>query len=120
MNYRAAAAPLRHAIRNCITEEETTRLIVNLEQAGAAVLERLGLRKVEVSTVERDLVDGVASVAQAVTGIPKVNGLLIGSHSIARKISGKHQRMPYQQFLYKEFLHAYKSKRLILGEDRSS
>lgn len=108
-NYRAEAAPLRVAIQECITEEDTARLMANLEQAGIAVLERLGLRKVDVSSVERDLMDGVASVASAVTGIPKVNGLLVGSHSIVRKMTGRNRRLPYQQFLYKEFLRAHKA-----------
>lgn len=56
--------------------------------------------------MERELVDGVSSVAEAVPGVPKVSGLWIGFRNAERRyvFSGE----PFQRFLYKEFVKAWK------------
>lgn len=68
--------------------------------------ERLGLRPVELSPVERELVASVASVSESVTGVPKVSGLWLGIRSLEKRyvFAGE----PFQRFLYKEFVKAWK------------
>ena len=60
----------------------------------------------ELSPVERELVGGVASVAESFPGVPKVSGLWIGIRSAEKRymFSGH----PFQRFLYKEFVKAWK------------
>jgi hypothetical protein len=104
--YRDRAQELRAAIERCVTAEDYLRLARDIEAVRQKLLERLGLRSVDLSPVERELVDGVASVTQAFPGVPKVSGLWIGVRSVEKKyvFSGE----PFQRFLYKEFVKAWK------------
>lgn len=104
--YRDRAQELRAAIERCVSAEDYLRLGRDLDAVRQKLLERLGLRSVELSSVERELVDGVASVTQAVPGVPKVSGLWIGVRSVEKRyvFSGE----PFQRFLYKEFVKAWK------------
>jgi hypothetical protein len=104
--YRVRAQDMRTAIENCVTAEDYLRLARDIEAVQQKLLERLGLRAVELSPVERELVDGVASVTQAIPGVPKVSGLWIGARSVEKRyvFAGE----PFQRFLYKEFVRAWK------------
>jgi hypothetical protein len=53
-----------------------------------------------------DLVNGVASVAESVPGMPKVSGLWLGARKASRQLMGSGTSV--QRFLYKEFAHAWK------------
>ncbi|WP_433826634.1 hypothetical protein ACQP2E_31650 [Actinoplanes sp. CA-015351] len=57
----------------------------------------------------RSLVDDVASVVQVATGVPKVAGLWFGTKAIGRQMAQfRIGGQPYQQFLYREFVRAWK------------
>lgn len=104
--YRERAADLRHAIQRCVTDEEYLRLARDVERVKKQLLERLGLRSVDLSPIERDLVTGVASVAEAVPGVPKVSGLWMAGRKIGKQVGGAGN--PVQRFLYREFVQAWK------------
>jgi hypothetical protein len=104
-DYRERAAALRRAVERCVTQEDYPRLVRDIDGARRALLERLGLREVELSPVERDLVDGVASVTEALPGIPKVTGLWLGARKAGRQLIGSGNSV--RRFLYKEFVHAW-------------
>ncbi len=106
LEYRDRAAGLRHAIEQCVGQEDYLRLVRDIDGAKRELLERLGIRQVEVSPVERDLVNGVASVAESVPGMPKVSGLWLGARKAGRQLMGSGTSV--QRFLYKEFAHAWK------------
>jgi hypothetical protein len=106
LEYRDRAAELRHAIEQCVSQEDYLRLVRDIDGAKRELLERLGIRQVEVSPVERDLVNGVASVAESVPGMPKVSGLWLGARKASRQLMGSGTSV--QRFLYKEFTHAWK------------
>ncbi|MBR7824675.1 hypothetical protein KDK95_00015 [Actinospica sp. MGRD01-02] len=105
--YRDRAAELRQAIIDCITDEDQIRFARDIEGVTRHLLERLGLRRVELSPLEQELVSSVASVAQAAPGVPKVSGLWVSARTIGkqRTFTGA---QPYQRFLYREFLDAWK------------
>lgn len=108
--YRHDAVDLRDAVERCVTDEDYLRLSRDLDEVKQQLLERLGLQRVEPSPLERELVDGVASVAQATVGVPKVSGLWFGTRTLGRKVKQfKMDGQPYQQFLYREFVRAWKS-----------
>lgn len=73
--YRRISRPLRDALERCMHDEDYLRLNRDIEVVRADLLERLGLRDVALSAVERELVDGAQSVAEALPGVPKVSGL---------------------------------------------
>ena len=105
-DYRAKSSDLRAAVARCVADEDFLRLARDIDSVRRQLLERLGLRQVTLSPVERSLVDGVASVAESFPGVPKVTGLWLGARSM-----GKHVRpagTPVQRFLYKEFVQAWK------------
>lgn len=104
--YRERARELRIAIEQCVTAEDYLRLVRDIDAVRRKLLERLSLRSVDLSPVERELVDGVASVAESVPGVPKVSGLWIGVRSAERRYIFSGQ--PFQRFLYKEFVKAWK------------
>jgi hypothetical protein len=58
--YRLRASDLRNAIAGCITEVDFLRFSRDVEEVKNQLLARLGLRQVELSQVERQLVEGVA------------------------------------------------------------
>lgn len=103
--YRERAHELRAAIEGCVTAEDYLRLVRDIKSVEQKLLERLGLRSVALSSVERELVDGVASVAKAVTGVPKVSAIWLGIRSIEKRYVFSGQ--PFQRFLYKEFVKAW-------------
>lgn len=105
-DYRQRSQELRFAIENCVTAEDHLRLVRDIGAVQQKLMERLGLRSVELSPVERELVDGVASVTQVVPGVPKVSGLWIGARSVQERYVFSGQ--PFQRFLYKEFVKAWK------------
>lgn len=104
-DYRARASQLRVAISSCLVEEDRARLVRDIEEVKFQLLERLGLRDVQLSAVERDLT-GAASVMEATVGLPKVSGIWLVSRAIGKRITFRGNQ--YQQFLYKEFLSAWK------------
>ncbi|MEV4615895.1 hypothetical protein AB0K43_25380 [Kitasatospora sp. NPDC049258] len=105
--YRTRAAALRHAVERCVTDEDQLRLARDIEGVKRQLLERLGLRRVEMSPVERELVDSVASVAEMATGVPVVSGLWFGARALGKQF-GFSGAQPFQRFLYREFVHAWK------------
>jgi hypothetical protein len=106
VDYRQKAAELRAAVARCVTDEDHLRLVRDIDGAKKQLLERLGLRKVVLSSVERELVNGVASVAESVPGVPKVSGMWIGARTIGKQVAAT--GTPVQRFLYKEFYQAWK------------
>lgn len=105
-DYRQKAADLRAAVARCVTDEDYLRLARDIDGAKKQLLERLGLRKVALSAVEQELVNGVASVAESVPGVPKVSGMWIGARAIGKQMTAT--GTPVQRFLYKEFYRAWK------------
>ncbi|MFV2020476.1 hypothetical protein [Micromonospora sp. LOL_023] len=106
LEYRRVSRPLRDTLERCIHVEDYLRLTRDIEVVRADLLERLGLRDVTLSAVERELLDGAASVAESIPGLPKVSGLWL----IARR-AGKQftpGNTPVQRFLYKEFIRAWR------------
>ena len=104
-DYKTRSAELRNAISQCLLEEDHARLTRDIEEVKYQLLERLGLRDVQLSPVERDLVKA-ASVAESTIGLPKVSGLWIGPRTVGKRMMFRGN--PYQQFLYREFLGAWK------------
>ncbi|QGN50893.1 hypothetical protein GKC29_20665 [Micromonospora sp. WMMC415] len=105
-DYREKAADLRAAVARCVTDEDHLRLARDISGAKRQLLERLGLRKVALSSVEQELVNGVASVTESVPGVPKVAGMWIGARAIGKQVSAT--GTPVQRFLYKEFYRAWR------------
>jgi hypothetical protein len=104
--YRDSAQELRSAIERCVTAEDYLRLVRDIDEVRHRLTERLGLRSVQLSPVERELVASVASVSESLPGIPKVSGLWLGVRSIEKRyVFGGD---PFQRFLYKEFVKAWK------------
>jgi hypothetical protein len=108
-DYRERSADLRQAIERCVTDEDYLRLMRDIDEAKKDLAERLGLRRPEPSAVEREIVNGVASVVEAVPGVPKVSGLWFGTKPLRRTVTGG--RNPVQRFLYREFMHAWRRAR---------
>lgn len=106
-DYRERAAELRQVIVACVTDEDQIRFARDIEGVTRHLLERLGLRRVELSPLEQELVSSVASVAQAAPGVPKVSGLWVSARTIGKQRSFAGAQ-PYQRFLYREFLDAWK------------
>jgi hypothetical protein len=105
-DYRERARELREAIERCVTDEDYVRLARDLDEVTRQLLERLGLRQVELSATERELVDSVASVVQVAPGVPKVSGIWFGARKLGKQLTFSGQG--YQRFLYREFLDAWK------------
>jgi hypothetical protein len=70
------------------------------------LLNKLGFREEKFSSVERELVNNVASVSQPVPGLPLVSGLWVGARMLGKRRA--HIGQPFQRFLYKEFFEAWK------------
>jgi hypothetical protein len=105
--YRDRAADLRAAVERCVTDEDYVRLARDIDGVKRQLLERLGLRRVELSAMERELVGTVASVAEATPGVPKVSGLWFGARALGKQF-GFAGAQPFQRFLYREFVDAWK------------
>ncbi|WP_181445208.1 hypothetical protein [Micromonospora endophytica] len=98
--YRNKAADLRAAVARCVTDEDYLRLARDINGAKRQLLERLGLRRVALSPIEHELVNGVASVTESVPGVPMVAGMWIGARTIGKQISptGTGATLPYREF----------------------
>ncbi|MFG2373800.1 hypothetical protein ACGFY9_20280 [Streptomyces sp. NPDC048504] len=105
--YRERAADLRHAVERCVTDEDQLRLARDIEGVKHQLLDRLGLRRAEMSAVEQELVNSVASVTQVATGVPAVSGLWFGARTLGKQFTFVGAQ-PFQRFLYKEFISAWK------------
>jgi hypothetical protein len=105
--YRDRAADLRTAVERCVTDEDYVRLARDIDGVKRQLLERLGLRRVELSAMERELVGTVASVAEATPGVPKVSGLWFGARTLGKQFAFTGAQ-PFQRFLYREFVDAWK------------
>jgi hypothetical protein len=105
--YRERTADLRMAVQQCVTEEDQVRLRRDIDKVTGQLLDRLGLRSVELSPVERELVDSVASVTQVTPGVPRVSGLWFGVRALGKRFTFPGAQ-PYQRFLYREFIGAWK------------
>ncbi len=103
--YRNKAADLRAAVARCVTDEDYLRLARAINGAKRQLLERLGLRKVALSPIEHELVNGVASVTESVPGVPMVAGMWIGARTIGKQISPTGTGAT---LLYREFYRAWK------------
>lgn len=109
-DYRDSAAELRETVMRCVTDEDLLRVVRDIDEVKEHLLDRLGLRRVETSAVERELVDDVASVVQMATGVPKVSGLWFGTRTLGKQVAQfRFSGQPYQQFLYREFMWAWKA-----------
>lgn len=104
--YRAGATELRRAIARCVTDEDFLRLARDIDSVRRQLLERLGLRPVALSATERELVETVASVAQAAPGVPKMSGLWFGVRAVGKQFAFTGQ--PFQRFLYREFVGSWR------------
>jgi hypothetical protein len=104
--YRHRAAELRLAVSRCISEEDTLRLKLDMAHVRDQLLERLGLKRTELNETERELVRGVASVADSAIGLPVVSPLLIGGRALGQRYAAPGNA--YQKFVYREFLGAWK------------
>jgi hypothetical protein len=105
--YRERAAELRQAVERCVTDEDYLRLARDIEGVKLQLLDRLGLRRAEMSAMERELVGSVASVTQVATGVPAVSGLWFGARTLGKQFAFVGAQ-PFQRFLYKEFVNAWK------------
>ena len=103
--YREDSLELREAVETCVSQEDYLRIARDIDGARQRLLERLGLQAVNMSPLERELVDGVASVAEAWPGVPKVSGLWVGARMVSSRLKPGN---PVQRFLYREFLNAWK------------
>lgn len=106
-DYRERATDLRRAVERCVTTEDYVRLARDIEDVKRQLLERLGFHRAELSAVERELVGSVASVGAAVTGLPVVSGLWFGARTLGKQFAHGGSQ-PYQRFLYREFVDAWK------------
>jgi hypothetical protein len=104
--YRARATDLRHAVSRCISEEDKLRLKLDIDHVCNELLQRLGLKSVEMNETERELVRDVASVADAAIGLPIVSPMLIGGRALSQKFAAHGNA--YQKFVYREFVGAWK------------
>jgi hypothetical protein len=107
-SYRAEATDLRNAIAACVTDEDHLYFARDMERVRNRLLDTLRLRQADPSPVERDLVESVASVVQSVTGIPVVSGLYFGVKGAGRGVARRLRGRPFEQFLYREFVRAWK------------
>jgi hypothetical protein len=57
--------------------------------------------------MERELVGTVASVAEAAPGVPKVSGLWFSARTLGKQFAFTGAQ-PFQRFLYREFVDAWK------------
>lgn len=105
--YRERAAELRQAVERCVTDEDHLRLARDIEGVKDRLLDRLGLRRAEMSAMEQELVNSVASVTQVATGVPAVSGLWLGARTLGKQFAFVGAQ-PFQRFLYKEFINAWK------------
>lgn len=105
--YRDRAADLRAAVERCVTDEDYVRLARDIEGVKRQLLERLGLRRAELSAVERELIGTVASVGEVATGVPIVSGLWFGARALGKQFSFAGAQ-PFQRFLYREFVGAWR------------
>ena len=105
--YRERATDLRTAVARCVTDEDYVRLARDIDGVKRQLLERLGLRRVELSPMERELVGTVASVAEAAPGVPKVSGLWFSARALGKQFAFTGAQ-PFQRFLYREFVDAWK------------
>ncbi|MFB6844821.1 hypothetical protein ACFCXS_08170 [Streptomyces sp. NPDC056373] len=105
--YRERAADLRQAVERCVTDEDYLRLARDIEGVKHQLLDRLGLRKAEMSPMEMEMVNSVASVTQVATGVPVVSGLWFGARTLGKQFAFVGSQS-FQRFLYKEFLNAWK------------
>jgi hypothetical protein len=108
IEYRERAADLRSAIGACATDEDYLLLARDIEEVRNRLLESLRVRTVEPNRVEQELVDSVASVTQAATGVSVVRGVYFGTKGLGQHLSRRLRGQPFQQFLYREFLRAWK------------
>lgn len=106
-DYRTRAADLRHAVERCVTDEDHLRLARDIDGVTRHLLGRLGLRRVEPSAMERELATSVASVTSAAPGVPIVSGLWLTARSLGKQFAYPGAQ-PYQRFLYREFIDAWK------------
>jgi hypothetical protein len=107
-SYRERAADLRRAISACVTDEDYLRPARDIEGVRNRLLEGLGLRNAEPTHVERELIDTVASVTQAATGVSVVRGVYFGTKGLGQYISRPLRGRAFQQFLYREFVRAWR------------
>jgi len=90
----------------CISEEDKLRLKLDIDHVCNELLQRLGLKSVEMNETERELVRDVASVADAAIGLPIVSPMLIGGRALSQKFAASGNA--YQKFVYREFVGAWK------------
>lgn len=106
MSYRRQAGPLREMVRNIKSEEEALRFARDIEEITRKLNERLGLSKSDLTPLEKQLAEGVSSIASTVPGVPKVSGLWIGARTTLKRYS--FHGNPAQKFIYQEYLSAWR------------
>ena len=105
-DYRERAIEFRYGLASCVTHEDHLRLMRDVDRVKSELLAKLGLREVQLSSVERELVNNVASVSQPVPGLPLVSGVWVGGRMLGKRRANL--RQPFQRFLYQEFFEAWK------------
>lgn len=105
--YRERAAALRQAVERCVSDEDYLRFARDIDTVTWQLLDRLGLRRAERSPLEEELIGSVASVTGTATGFPVVSGLWFGARALSKHLPRPGAR-PFQRFLYREFVEAWK------------
>jgi hypothetical protein len=106
MSYRRQAGHLRELVRSIRTEEDILRFERGIDDITQQLNERLGLRTTGITPLEKQLAEGVSSIASTIPGVPKVGGLWIGARTMLKRYS--FHGTPAQKFIYQEYLSAWR------------
>lgn len=106
LSYRAQAGTLREMVASVRTEEDALRFERGIDEVAQRLNERLGLSTVDVTSLEKQLAEGVSSIATAVPGLPTVSGLWLGARNTLKRYSFRGNSA--QKFIYQEFLSAWR------------
>ena len=106
MSYRRQAGSLREIVHRMKTEEEVLRFERGIDEVFQKLNERLGLSTADITPLEKQLAEGVSSIASTVPGVPKVGGLWIGARTTLKRYS--FHGSPAQKFIYQEYLSAWR------------
>lgn len=104
--YRQHAASLREMVYTINTDEDILRFERDVDEIALKLNERLGLSTAELTSLEKQLVEGVSSATSVVPGLPKVSGLWLGARTTLKRYSFRGS--PAQKFVYQEYLSAWR------------
>jgi len=106
LSYRHQSQQLRETVHRVGTEEDALRFEQGIDEVAQKLNERLGLSTAEITPLERQLAEGVSSVASTVPGLPKVSGLWLGARAAMKRYSFHGDAA--QKFIYQEYLSAWR------------